>query len=135
MPSATFRWGALIARGALPRRLIGAAFWVMLVAAAGIYLQALPATLRYLLVVMLSAAGGLIPASIFALVPKVAQDRKSTATTMGFVVQFSHLGQLAGPPAVAAVAAAAGGFQLSAVVLVPAALGGWFAARGLRGVS
>lgn len=127
--------GALIARGALPRRLIGAAFWVMLVAAAGIYLQALPATLRYLLVVILSAAGGLIPASIFALVPKVAQDRKSTATTMGFVVQFSHLGQLAGPPAVAAVAAAAGGFQLSAVVLVPAALGGWFAARGLRGVS
>jgi cyanate permease len=126
--------GALIARGAVPRRLIAAACLVMLVAAAGIYLQALPATLRYLLVVSLAAVGGLIPASIFALVPRLAQDRHSTATTMGFVVQFSHLGQLAGPPAVAAVAAAAGGFQLSALVLMPAALGGWFAARGLRRV-
>lgn len=126
--------GPLIARGAVPRRLIGGACVVMLVAAAGIYVQALPATLRYLLVVALSMAGGLIPASIFALVPRVAQDRQSTATTMGFVVQFSHIGQLAGPPAVAAVAAAAGGFQLSALVLMPAALGAWFAARGLRRV-
>lgn len=126
--------GALVARGAQPRRLIGGACLVMIVAAAGIYLHAVPASLSYLLVVALSAAGGLIPASIFALVPRVAQDRQSTATTMGFVVQFSHLGQLAGPPAVAAVAAAAGGFQLSAVVLIPAALGAWFAARGLRRV-
>jgi len=54
---------------------------------------------------------------------------------MGLVVQFSHVGQLAGPPAVAAVAAAAGGFQLSALVLVPAALGAFAAARGLRRVS
>ncbi len=127
--------GALIARGALPRRLIAAACLVMILAAAGIYLPQLPPTLRYLLVVILSGFGGLIPASLFALVPRVAQDRQSTATTMGFLVQFSHVGQLAGPPAVAAVAAAAGGFQLSALVLIPAALGGFFAARGLRCVS
>ncbi len=126
---------ALVARGAAPRRLIALACLVMMVAAAGIYLQQLPATLRYLLVVTLSAVGGLIPASIFALVPRVAQDRQSTATTMGFVVQFSHVGQLAGPPAVAAVAAAASGFQLSALVLIPAALGAFIAARGLRRVS
>jgi cyanate permease len=127
--------GALIARGALPRRLIAGAALVMMVAGAGIYLQELPATLRYLLVVTLSAGGGLIPASVFALVPRVAQDRQSTATTMGLVVQFSHVGQLAGPPAVAAVAAAAGGFQLSALVLAPAALGACLAAGGLRRLS
>jgi len=127
--------GGLIARGAVPRRLIAGACLVMIAAGAGIYVQALPATLRYLLVVTLSGVGGLIPASIFALVPRVAQDRQSTATTMGFVVQFSHVGQLAGPPAVAAVAAAAGGFQLSAVVLIPSALAAFAAARGLRGVS
>ncbi len=126
---------ALIARGAVPRRLIAGACLVMTVAAAGIDLQALPGTLRYLLVVTLSGVGGLIPASLFALVPRVAQDRHSTATTMGFVVQFSHVGQLAGPPAVAAVAAAAGGFQLSALVLVPAALAAFVASRGLRRVS
>jgi MFS transporter, DHA1 family, inner membrane transport protein len=127
--------GALIARGAAPRRLIAGACLVMIAAAAGIYLHQVPATVRYLLVVMLSSLGGLIPASIFALVPRVAQDRQSTATTMGFVVQCSHVGQLAGPPAVAAVAAAAGGFQLSAVVLIPAALAAFFAARGLRRVA
>jgi cyanate permease len=127
--------GALIKRGALPRQLMAGACLVMIIAAAGIYLPALPAAVRYLLVVTLSGVGGLIPASIFALVPRVAQDRQSTATTMGFVVQCSHVGQLAGPPAVAAVAAAAGGFQLSAVVLIPAALAGFFAARALRRVS
>ena len=127
--------GALLARGAVPRRLISAACLVMIAAGAGIYLQAVPATLRYVLVVTLAGVGGLIPASLFALVPRVAQDQQSTATTMGFVVQFSHIGQLAGPPAVAAVAAAAGGFQLSALVLVPAALGAFRAARGLRRVS
>jgi cyanate permease len=127
--------GALIARGALPRRLIAGACLVMIVAGAGIYLPQVSAMLRYLLVVLLAGVGGLIPASIFALVPHVAQDRHSTATTMGFVVQFSHVGQLAGPPAVAAVAAAVGGFQLSALVLIPAALGAFFAARGLRRVS
>ena len=127
--------GAFLARGAVPRRLIAGACLVMVVAAAGIYVHEFPATLRYVLVVTLSAAGGLIPGSIFALVPRVAQDRQSTATTMGFVVQCSHVGQLAGPPAVAAVAAAAGGFQLSALVLIPAALCAFFAARGLRRVS
>jgi MFS family permease len=127
--------GALLARGARPRRLIGGACLVMIVAAAGIYLPQWPATPRYLLVVILSGVGGLIPASIFALVARLAQDRRSTATTMGIVVQFSHAGQLAGPPAVAAVAAAAGGFQLSALVLIPAALGAFAAARGLRQVA
>jgi cyanate permease len=123
---------ALIARGARPRDLIAGACLVMIVAAAGIYLPHSSATLRYVWVVILSGVSGLIPASIFALLPRVAQDRHSTATTMGLVVQFSHIGQLAGPPAVAAVAAAAGGFQLSALVLIPAALGAFAAARGLR---
>jgi cyanate permease len=125
----------LIARGALPRRLIAGACLVMVMAALGIYRPELHPVVRYALVVVLSGVGGLIPASIFALVPRVAQDRQSTATTMGFVVQFSHVGQLAGPPAVAAVAAAVGGFQLSALVLVPAALAAFCAARGLRRVT
>ena len=127
--------GALVARGARPWRLMSAACLAMLIAGAGIYLYAFPPTLRYLLVMLLSAAGGLIPAAIFALLPRIARDRQSTATTMGFVVQCSHVGQLAGPPAVAAVAAAAGGFQLSALVLMPCAVGGWFAARALRRIS
>ncbi len=125
---------ALVARGIAPRRLIAVACIIMGLAGVGIFSSALPATLRYLLAVALSGCGGLIPASLFALVPRVTQDRESTATTMGFVVQCSHMGQLAGPPTVAAVAAAAGGWQLSALVLAPAAVLAWIAARLLRGV-
>lgn len=127
--------GALVAHGVQPHRLMASACVLMIVAALGIYLPQFSAALRYLLVVLLSGAGGLIPASIFALVPRLAQDRQSTATTMGFVVQCSHIGQLSGPPAVAAVAAAAGGFQLSALVLVPCAVVAFGAARGLRRVA
>ena len=125
---------ALVARGITPRRLVACACIIMTLAAVGIFLTALPPTLRYLFAVTLSGVGGLVPASLFALVPRVAQDRESTATTMGFVVQCSHVGQLAGPPVMATVAAAAGGWQLSALVLVPAALAAWTAARVLRGV-
>jgi len=108
--------GALIARGTKPRRLIAMACVLMIVAAAGIFLQQLPATPRYVLVVILSAAGGLIPASVFALLPRAVFARGTTGRATG-----------GGP--------AAGGFQVSALVLVPCGTAGFFAARGLRRVS
>jgi len=79
-----------------------------------------------------SGFGGLIPASIFASVPAATPQQGSPATTMGFVVQASHFGQLIGPPIVAAVATAAGGWQLSVLVLVPAALIALAGALALR---
>ena len=48
---------------------------------------------------------------------------------MGWVVQASHVGQLMGPPAVAAVAGA--GWQLAPAVLVPAALAALLVGRAL----
>jgi MFS family permease len=123
---------ALAARGVPARRLIAFACVVMGCASLGIYSPYLNASAHYLLVVILFGFGGLIPASIFASVPAVTPHKGSTATTMGFVVQASHLGQLIGPPSVAAVASAVGGWQLSAVVLVPAALAALAAALSLR---
>lgn len=123
---------ALIARQARPRRLIGFACIAMIFATLGIYSASLAPPARYLLVVAFSVIGGLIPASIFASIPGATPDRSSAATTMGFVVQASQVGQLLGPPAVAAVAAAAGGWQLSAVALVPAAAAAFTASLGLR---
>ncbi len=122
----------LIARQFTPRRLIGFACVAMMIATLGIFSASLAAPARYMLVIAFSGIGGLVPASIFASVPGVAPDRGSTATTMGFVVQASHAGQLLGPPAVAAVAAAAGGWQLSAVALLPAAAIAFAASLGMR---
>ena len=124
---------ALAARGVPARPVIACACAATALTCCGIYSPALEPSLRYVLVVVFSAFAGLVPASIFASVPHVTPERGSAAITMGFVVQASHLGQLLGPPTVAAVATVAGGWQLSALVLVPAALTAFVAALSLRG--
>jgi hypothetical protein len=92
----------------------------MSVTTLGIFTAALAPLARYCCAVAFFAFAGLVPASIFASVPTATPDRSSSATTMGLVVQASHLGQLVGPPAVAAVASF--GWPLAPAVLVPAAL-------------
>jgi MFS family permease len=110
----------LMRRGIAPRALIAGACLAMSLSVAGIFAPALSPMVRYLCAVVFFALAGLVPASIFASVPAATPRRSSSATTMGLVVQASHVGQLVGPPAVAAVAGA--GWQLAPVVLVPAAL-------------
>jgi MFS family permease len=78
-----------------------------------------PGTLL-LAAVAFSAIGGLVPASIFTAVPNAA-PAEARSTTMGIVVQATHIGQLVGPATVAAVAAAVGGWHASALVLLPVA--------------
>jgi hypothetical protein len=51
---------------------------------------------------------------------------------MGMAVQASHIGQLVGPPTVAAVAAAVGGWAATPLVLVPFAAAGLVAAWSMR---
>jgi cyanate permease len=113
--------GWLLGRRVAAWKLIAFASVVMGVAAWGIFTPVLPPSTRYLVVVVFSAVGGLIPASIFGIVPAVAREARTGAMTMGLVVQASHIGQLIGPPLIAAVAARVGGWSMSPLVLVPAA--------------
>ena len=123
--------GWLITRGVAPRSLICAALIGMAGAELVVFSPWYSASLQYLAAVVFSAVGGLVPASIFTAVPSVAAaDARST--TMGIVIQASHIGQLAGPPAVAAVAAAVGGWHASPSVLVPVAALGLAAAWSLK---
>jgi MFS family permease len=55
--------------------------------------------------------GGLIPAALFSTALRVAPDEGTIATTVGWMQQWSALGQFAGPPMVAWVATRAGGWQ------------------------
>jgi cyanate permease len=112
---------ALIARGIAPSRLIGVGCVVMALSASGLYSPLLGAAWRLALVFAFLGFAGLIPASIFALVPRVAAARGAGASIMGLVVQASHAGQLLGPPAVAALAAVSAGWQYSPLALLPAA--------------
>jgi hypothetical protein len=121
--------GRLLQRGAAPGRLLGAGFGVMALAAALAFadipgLPGLPPAARYVAVLAFSGVGGLIPATLFALAVRVAPGEGTMASTIGWVQQWSSLGQFAGPPLVAAVASAAGGWQFTWVATGACSLAG-----------
>jgi MFS transporter, CP family, cyanate transporter len=107
--------GRLLQRGARPASLIGAGFLTMGVCSVAAFAGgdggALPAWVRYLAVLAFSMVGGLIPAALFSTALRVAPDERTIATTVGWMQQWSALGQFVGPPMVAWVAMGAGDWQ------------------------
>ena len=105
--------GRLLQHGAAPRRLMLIGFGTMgltaFVAFAG--WPGLPGWVRFAAVMLFSGVGGLIPATLFAMAVRVAPGPDTLSTTVGWLQQWSSFGQFAGPPLVAAVASAAGGWQ------------------------
>lgn len=73
---------------------------------------------RYAGVLVFSGFGGLVPGTLFSLAVRLAPGEQQVATTVGWVQQLSALGQFVGPPAVAAVAAHAGGWHFTPGVTV-----------------
>ncbi|WP_345794255.1 MFS transporter [Thauera sp. JM12B12] len=110
--------GRLLHRGVCARHLLYAGFVAMAVTA---FVAFSPVTAeapvaRYLAVVLFSALGGLIPATLFALAVHVAPSEHTVSTTVGWMQQCSSAGQFLGPPLVAWVAGAAGGWQWTWVI-------------------
>jgi MFS family permease len=119
----------------IPRWLaIVAALSVMGISSLGVFTDAVPFAVAYALILVLSAVGGMVPAMLLGGVPELAPAPDLVPTTNGLVVQGSHLGQLAGPPLLGAIAAAAGGWYLSPVVFLAAAGFGVLLALGLKGL-
>ena len=124
--------GRLQERGVPAARLLAFGFVAMALGAWLAFAEqaSLPAAARYAAVVAFSMVGGLIPGTLFSLAVQVAPHGSAVSTTVGWMQQWSAAGQCLGPPAVAAVASAAGGWQwtwlatgaCSAVGLVLAAL-------------
>ncbi|MEO6363103.1 MAG: MFS transporter [Caldimonas sp.] len=107
--------GRLLQRGVASARLLAVGFTAMALAAAAAFAgnaeAGLAPALRYGAVMVFSGVGGLIPATLFALAVRLAPSEGTLSTTLGWVQQWSALGQFAGPPLVAAVASATGGWQ------------------------
>jgi MFS transporter, CP family, cyanate transporter len=137
--------GVLLARGVQARTLLclgfaamgGAALiafvpeaWMM-----GAWRDAGP-WLRFAALLVFSSVGGLVPATLFSLAPRAAPSEATVSTTIGWMQQWSALGQFLGPPVVAWVAQAAGGWQLTGGVVAACAVLGcaWAVAatRALR---
>lgn len=120
--------GRLLHRGHVAVRLLWLgcacmALGAVLAFAADAQDQGLPPVLRYLGVLLFSCGGGLIPGTLFSLVVRVAPNEQTVATTVGWMQQWSALGQFAGPPVVAWVAVWAGGWRWTWLVTVACALG------------
>lgn len=105
--------GRLLQRGWPPQRLLYAGFTAMGLGSAFAFAPALDggALARYGAVLLFSMLGGVVPGTLFSLSVRLAPDSGAVATTVGWVQQCSSIGQFAGPPLVAWVASAAGGWQ------------------------
>ncbi|WP_454674343.1 MFS transporter [Achromobacter pestifer] len=125
--------GMLLARGWRRSTLIACASVTMGVVALLIFRSVLPAMPTFLLCVLFSAAGGLIPATLLGTAPLVAPRPALTAASVGLVMQGSNLGQVIGPVTVGGVIDRFGWASASYVVLA-AGLGGLVIAACLRRV-
>lgn len=132
--------GRLLQRGVPAPRLLAIGFVAMALAAtaafAGSTGAGLPPGLRYAAVLLFSMAGGMVPATLFALAMRVAPGEHTVSTTIGWLQQWSALGQFAGPPLVAWLAGHAGGWHWTWLATGGASLAGLLLAsriaRGLR---
>ena len=105
--------GRLLSRGTAPRTLLWWGYAAMAVGAFlayGAVTEQIP-LLRYLGALLFSLVGGLVPGSLFGLAPRLAPNERTVSTTVGWIMQWSAMGQVAGPPVVAWVASQAGGWH------------------------
>jgi len=124
--------GVLMQRG-LPRwALIVASHVVMGLSSIGIFWPDLPLAVRYPLCLAFMGGGGILPASVFSGATRHAPAPHLLPTTNGVIVQVVAIGQFIGPPSVAALASAIGGWQLSPLILAGGAAFGIGLALYLR---
>lgn len=117
--------GQLLQRGAAPPRVLAAGFVAMALAATLAFAPlGLAAEARYAAVLAFSGIGGMIPATLFSLAVRLAPGEDRIATTVGWMQQWSSLGQFAGPPLVAWVASRAGGWHWTWAVTGACSAGG-----------
>jgi hypothetical protein len=108
----------------------------VLVAAGGavFYLTGVPLPVRLVAVAAGMCAAGMIPGTITGSILLLSPSPQLVGTTQGLVQQLSSMGQLVGPPLIAAVGAERGG-TAGAFVLAGLATAGIAAAAALRGVA
>jgi hypothetical protein len=73
---------------------------------------------RYFGVLLFSAVGGLVPGTLFSVGVRLAPDESTVSSTIGWMQQWSSIGQFAGPPLAALLAARTGGWESTWCVTV-----------------
>jgi len=105
--------GRLLARGVAPVRLLLTGYVAMGLGALLTFGVPESPLLGYLGVLLFSAFGGLIPGTLFSLAVSLSPGSDTISTTVGWMQQWSSLGQFLGPPVVAMVAVWVGGWGMT----------------------
>ena len=108
--------GVLLSRGLDRSAMVAGASVVMGISGLGIFLPVFLDTATFLLCVMFSAVGGLIPATLLATAPIVARTPNLTPIAVGLVMQGSALGQVIAPVAVGRAIAFLGWHSAAVIV-------------------
>jgi len=119
--------GYLLARGIGRPLLITSACIVMGISALGIFLPVLSNTPTFLLCLVFSAVGGLIPATLLSSASVIAPSAMLAPIVIGLIMQGSNLGQIVGPVAIGAAIDAYGWPAAAIAVLIAAILAGLIA--------
>ncbi|HYN13935.1 MAG TPA: MFS transporter [Burkholderiales bacterium] len=115
--------GWLLARGLRRGTLIVTGAAIAALCEIGMFAEALPPALRYLLVLAFSFSAGVIPAAVFSGLPVHARTPQHIGTGNGIVMQASQVGQFLGPLALAWIATRFGGWEASLWALLAFAAG------------
>lgn len=125
--------GLLLGRGAARWTLIATAAAVMTLTGIAVFALPLPPTVVFLLCVVFSGVGGLLPATVLGAAALVAPKPGLGPMTLGLTMQGSNLGQVIGPVAVGGVVDAAG-WPAAAIPVAVAGVLALVVAALLRGV-
>ncbi len=129
-----FAGGTLLYRGLERWLLMTIASATMALSTLLIYSASAGFAWRYAACLTFSFVGGLLPTSALGGAAALAPEKRLIPIANGLVVQGSNIGQVVGPPAVAALAAWAGGWQMSPLIFIAAGSVGVIAALLLRRV-
>ncbi|HET6827875.1 MAG TPA: MFS transporter, partial [Ramlibacter sp.] len=110
--------GWLLQRGWPARTLLSVGLGTMALGAAVAFAplpQLLPqdgaAVIRFAGMLLFSGVGGMVPGTLFSMAVRIAPGPGTLATTVGWMQQWSSIGQFSGPPLVAWVASRTGGWE------------------------
>ncbi|MBK4217680.1 MFS transporter [Paracoccus caeni] len=115
--------GLLLSRGIGRGVVLAGASLVMGVAGLGIFIPVFADVPTFMLCVLFSAVGGLVPATLLASAPVAAPAAGLVPIVLGLIVQGNNLGQIIGPVAVGTVIETHG-WSAAALIVAIAALAG-----------
>ncbi len=124
--------GGWLLRARVPAWLVMAGGYAgMLVCAFGVFSESIAPDLRFLMAALLPFSGGVIPPAVLDRVARHAASPALIATTIGWIIQVVSLGQLLGPPALAALVTGAKSWQAAVPLTAGMAVVGLLASAAL----